>query len=219
MLKLLSETTIDRAAAPAAPLEPWRDVVAAPRALRILSFDIENRPLSYWYDGKCTAEVTAIACKFIDGAGMCACLGEVSMEAMLEGFRTWYDSADIVTGHYILGHDLGIINAMMVECDLPLLGPKLVSDTRKHLVKFSEIAKSQEALGALRVFKMKRSKEHMTQSDWREANRLTPEGIAETRRRVVGDVEQHIELRARLVERGYLKPPTMWSPGGVRVAA
>ena len=53
----------------------------------------------------------------------------------------------------------------------------------------------------------------MDQTKWRSANRLTPEGLALTRERVVGDVLQHIELRQRLLDLGYLCPPTLWSSG------
>lgn len=197
--------------------------IPAPARPRILDFDIENRPLSYWYDGRCTAEVTAIAAKWVDSdekpwLGMIdATINANDVGWMLSGFRHLYEQADIVTGHYILKHDLPIINGALIEYGLPMLGPKLVSDTRVHLARFSEIPKTQENLGYL--MRLEARKEHMTQGDWREANRLTPEGIAETRRRVVGDVEQHVELRAALIRRGLLGAPRWWNPGGSRVAA
>ncbi len=216
MLRLLPNATRPRAARIGTP-GPSFAALPSPRAKRILSFDIENKPLSYWYDGRCTAEVTAIAYKFVGGAGACGVLGEISMEAMLEGFRTWYDNADIVTGHYIRKHDLPIINAAMFENGLPLLGPKLTSDTRLDLARWSELPKSQEYLGD--AMDLAFPKEHMSQKEWREANRGTPEGLEQTRRRVIGDVEQHIEMRAALIGRGLLGPPRWWSPGGVKAAA
>ena len=51
---------------------------------------------------------------------------------------------------------------------------------------------------------------------WLQTNapeRLTPEGLAEVRRRVVGDVQQHIEMRAELLRLGYLAPPKVWKSG------
>ena len=51
-------------------------------------------------------------------------------------------------------------------------------------------------------------KVQMDQKKWREANRLTPEGIALTKERVVGDVIQHMELRNALIELGWLDPPS-----------
>jgi hypothetical protein len=50
----------------------------------------------------------------------------------------------------------------------------------------------------------------MNQVMWRAANRLTQEGFAYVRERVVGDVQQHIEMRKRLLELGYLRGPRMW---------
>jgi hypothetical protein len=53
----------------------------------------------------------------------------------------------------------------------------------------------------------------MNQVKWRSANRLTPEGLALVRERVVGDVQQHISLRRELLSLGYLKPARVWSSG------
>jgi hypothetical protein len=53
----------------------------------------------------------------------------------------------------------------------------------------------------------------MSQPDWREANRLTPAGLKETRRRVIGDVKQHKNLRDKLLEVGALGAPKMWYGG------
>jgi hypothetical protein len=36
------------------------------RKLRILDFDIENRPLSYWVPDRPSAEITAIAAGWVD---------------------------------------------------------------------------------------------------------------------------------------------------------
>jgi hypothetical protein len=55
-------------------------------------------------------------------------------------------------------------------------------------------------------------KEHMSQPEWREANRLTPWGLKHTKRRVAGDVRQHKELRLRLQQGRMLKAPRVWSP-------
>jgi hypothetical protein len=201
--------------APSRPLPMLAGLASERGELRVLDFDIENRPLSYWYDGKSTAEITAIAWWWIgeDAEPECYCLdrrGRASAVAMLEAFSAAYAEADLVTGHYIRRHDLPIIQAALVELELPLLGAKLSSDTRLDLVKFSDIAKSQEALGAM--LGLESPKVGMTQSDWREANRLTADGIDKTRGRVIGDVVQHAELRAALLERGLLRAPRTWRP-------
>ena len=236
MLRTLPNTTFYRPRADdkreeGPPLSPLVGI-AEPRAKRILSFDIENRPLSYWYDGNCTAEVTAIAWGWqvspaADPVIRCRALGDYEFEQqeenrfgaelrpvggaeMLTAFVHAYNEADIVSGHYIRKHDLPIINGALVEHGMAPLRPKLTSDTRLDLVRWKDLPASQEALGDM--LGLDSPKEHMSQAKWREANRLTPEGIAETRRRVIGDVRQHLELRAALLERGLLRAPRMWRP-------
>jgi len=36
------------------------------------------------------------------------------------------------------------------------------------------------------------------------------------RTRVVGDVQQHMEMRQRLLELDYLRPPSIWRSGSAR---
>lgn len=186
---------------------------SSPRKLRILDFDIENRPLSYWYDGNCTAEVTAIGCKWIgEPDAYVWLLGDSDLPDMLEAFRVLYDAADIVTGHYIRRHDLPILNGALTEHGLPKLASKMTHDTKLDLLKRSGISSSQESLGA--TLGLEHPKVQMDQQKWRNANRLTKEGRDLTRERVLGDVLQHIELRQRLMDLGYLGPPRVWQSGG-----
>lgn len=181
------------------------------RPLRILDFDIENKPLAYLGQDFTTSEVTAIAAGWADQKQIHVwCLGEVDSEEMLAGFRDLYDQADLVTGHFIRSHDLPIINGALIEFGLPSLGLKLTSDTKTDLVRRKGVSASQESLADM--LGVKAPKEGMSQTKWRAANRLTPDGIRETKRRVVGDVRQHKELRAALVAAGLLGPPRMWRP-------
>ena len=181
------------------------------RAARILDFDSESRPLSWFGGDFVTQEITAIAAQFIGEKRMyCWALGEVDTLTMLKGFRALYDQADILTGHFLRGHDLLVLQAAMLEFGLPLLGPKMVHDTKTGLPKMRGISKSQENLGAL--LHLKYPKVGMDQAKWRAANRLTPRGIRLTKERVRGDVRQHIELRENLMRRGALAPPRMWHP-------
>ena len=187
---------------------------------RILDFDIENRPLTYRGYEKTSAEVTAIAWRFIGEpeATLCFLLGSHTAEEMLTAFSKAWVEADMVTGHFIRGHDLGLVNAALIEYGLPTLSSKLTSDTCLDLVRFKELAKSQEALCAM--FGIERPKVHMTQEDWRVANgrggTISVESALRAWERVVGDVDQHIDLRHALLQRGLLRPPRMWNPGGIR---
>lgn len=181
--------------------------------LRILDFDIENRPLSYLGQDYTTAEITAIAACF-DGERktmQCWLLGRDEPEVMLESFRQMYDAADMVTGHYIRMHDLPIINGAMVERGLPCLAEKLTCDTKLDLVrKGSVFSASQENLSAM--LGLKAPKIHMNTVLWREANRLTPVGLKYAERRAVEDVIQHMALRRALVARNLLSAPKTWRP-------
>lgn len=183
---------------------------------RILDFDIENRPLTYWWGDKTTAEITAIAWGWADEDEI-----EVrtlapppddywTAQRMLLDFLRAYDEADVVTGHYIRGHDLPTINAHLIEMALPPLQSKLVIDTKTDLVKHANLSVSQQALGAM--LDVKYPKIAMPQTRWRDANRLTPEGREAAVQRVVGDVRQHKAMRLELTELGYLRPPKLWTP-------
>lgn len=181
------------------------------KSLRILDLDIENRPLSYWYDGKPTAEITAIATCWTQDitAIQVGLLGKELLEDILITFVKRYDEADAVTGHNIRSHDLPIINGALMEFGLPKLKPKLTCDTLKDMYRKGDIPASQEYLLAL--FDLS-PKVHMTQKDWREANRLTPEGIAKTEKRVKSDVLDHIQMRQKMLDLDLLKPMKLWRP-------
>lgn len=179
--------------------------------VRILDFDIENRPLAYLGPDFTTAEITAIAACWVGESGSMTwwLLGEDSPKAMLEGFRRLYNKADMVTGHYIRKHDLPIINGSMLELGLESLEEKLTSDTKLDLVKNGHvISASQENLSA--TLGVDAPKIHMNNAMWRESNRLTTRGLAYTRQRVVGDVVQHMAMRKILLERDLLHDPKVW---------
>lgn len=181
------------------------------KKLRILDFDIENRPLAYLGPDYTTAEVTAIAAKFVGETRMYTwLLGRHSPIEMLEGFRALYNKADLVTGHYIREHDLPVINGAMIELGLPPLADKMTCDTKIDLTSAKYISKSMENLAAM--LGLGYDKVHMSNAAWRVANRLTTEGLALTRARVEGDVNLHILLRERLIERDLLGAPQVWRP-------
>jgi len=195
---------------------PPLQIAIQSRPMRILDFDIENRPLSYLGSDFTTSEVTAIAWAWTDAPHDVTVylLGDMELPEILRRFRAAFDAADMVTGHYVRGHDLPMLNGALMECGMPALGDKLVSDTKVDLMRSKGLSLSQESLGAM--FRLEHAKESMNQSKWRAANRLTPEGLAEVRRRVTGDVVQHCELRAKLLEGGYLRPPQLWRSGSAK---
>lgn len=181
---------------------------------RVLDFDIENRPLSYWQPDRPTAEITAIASCWVNDLGSMEVLllGQITIEEMLGRFVERYNQADLVTGHFIRVHDLPIINGALMEQGLPTLRPKLTCDTKLDMFKKADIPATQEYLSEMMGLPVE--KVHMTQAKWRESNRLTPKGLEYTKKRVAGDVYQHIMMRESMLHHGMLRGPRMWNPGG-----
>jgi hypothetical protein len=187
------------------------------RAPRIMDVDSECRPLSYLGSDFTTSEITAIAWGFnheSDSRIRCTLLGRkrdggTTQQRMFDRFVAAWEEADIVTGHFLLLHDLPLFNGALLELNRPPLSAKFVSDTKVHLIGGKGVSKSQESLGD--IFHTTAPKIPMSQAKWRDANRLTASGLAETRKRVVGDVIQHRQLRTALIANGSLKPPVLWS--------
>ena len=180
-------------------------------APRILHFDIECRPLS-WYGGDfVTREITAIAALFRDeDEGYVWLLGVDDPVDMLLGFTELYDAADVVTGHFIRGFDLPNIQGALDEYRLEALGAKWTVDTKLDHHKRQGMSNSQENIAA--ELEIEAPKVQMNQPKWRAGNRLTPEGIAFTRDRAIGDVKQHVEMYDALQAEGRLGEGKVWSP-------
>ena len=204
--------TTPTAPAKAIQIAPMRVSVRS-RALRVLDFDVEARPLHWINSEYVSKEITAMAWAWCDEPQNVTCylLGETDPRVMLCEFVAAYNQADIVTGHFIRGYDLPMVQGALTEYQLPVLGKKLTQDTKIDLVRRQGLSSSQENLGAM--LNLEHDKVKMDQRKWRDANRLTPEGLAEVRKRVIGDVQQHIEMRQRLIGLGYLGPSVMWKSG------
>lgn len=179
---------------------------------KALVFDIENRPLSYWYDGRPTAEVTTVSWKWLGNDGVkTELMSGVGNKTLLSKFRPVYESAQIVVGHNIRSHDLPILNAAYLENGFDPLPPILTIDTYGDLLRYKDIPKSLEYLCEL--LECPFPKFHMTQHSWRQANRLHPDGLRLTRQRCEIDVRASEWCYLELIKRGWLvKPPKRWTP-------
>jgi DNA polymerase elongation subunit (family B) len=182
------------------------------RDLRVLDFDSECRPLHYseWRD---ESQITAIAWGWTDEKRVHHAVLEQDLSNerdMLAAFIKAYREADVVTGHYIVRHDLPLINDHCMRFGWGLLEPKRAQDTKTLLPRVKGLGLSQENLATL--YKLDRKKHHMNGRKWAGSNTLTPEGREEAFKRVVSDVEQHKQLRATLIAHGYLKPAVLWRP-------
>jgi hypothetical protein len=188
------------------------------RQLRVLDFDTECRPMHY-SEWRPESQITAYAWKWIgeDGPVHLRQLHHQPTDAamrewesmMLWDFANAYYAADIVTGHYVLRHDLPLINDHCMRLGLPLLGSKLVSDTKTLMPSVKALGLSQENLGDL--LRIDEKKHHMSGRKWAQANSLTDEGLAQSATRVIDDVLQHIAIRDEAVKRAWLGPPVQWS--------
>lgn len=187
-----------------------------------LCFDLENRPLAYWYDGQTTSEITAFGWK---------AAGDESVSTMVlcpdqtfeadDGTRYPYmkahelfgdvlAGAGVVYGHNIRRHDLPMLEAWRLRLRLPSLPALLTTDTCRDIPKRNGVSVSLENLAAM--YDLPVPKHRMTQPAWEQANQLRPDGISEARERVVGDVLLQEAVRRELVADGKLKAPRTWAP-------
>jgi hypothetical protein len=196
------------------------------RPTRALCFDLENRPLAYWYDGQTTSEITAFGWKWSDTDWVSSMLltnnGEFiwfegkhrpqffGANEAYEFFTDQLGRADVVYGHNIRRHDLPMLNAGLLRRGLDPLPELRTTDTCRDLPKRGGMSVSLENLAA--YLGLEGEKKSMNQPAWEDANRLTDGGIAAARERVVSDVLLQEKLRDELTRRDLLKPPRMWRP-------
>lgn len=179
---------------------------------KVLDFDTECRPMHY-SEWRPESQITGIAWSWMDGPRIDTLLLEQDLsneEEMIAEFVRVYDEADMVVGHYLRKHDLPLLNDHCLRLGLPLLQPKLVTDSMSDMTAIKALGKSQDNLSI--TFGLSAEKHHMTGADWRIANSLDPVGQAGTWERVRSDVKQNKQLYLYLKERGALKAPKLWRP-------
>lgn len=191
-------------------------------SLRLLCFDLENRPLAYWFDGETTAEITAIGWKWHDeqdanvfllrrdGKYLYNGSSAHAGRRAIQSFRDILTSAGVVYGHNIRTHDLPLFNAALLREGLDPLPELLTSDTLRDYPKRKYMSASLENLA--QMYGIEGEKQHMSQIAWETANRLEPSGLELARGRVVSDVLLQERLRGELVKRGLLGEPRKWRP-------
>jgi len=197
------------------------------KRLKMLGFDLENRPLAYWYDGMTTSEITAFGWKWSDDETVYTMLlsreGTFQFERSTESEPVWLSDkgayehfkevlreADVVYGHNIRRHDLPMLNAGLLRRQLSILPPLLTTDTLRDIPKRGGMSASLENLAS--YYGLEGEKKGMTQHMWEEANRLKPDGLELARQRVVSDVLLQETLRNKLASLEILGQPRMWRP-------
>lgn len=186
------------------------------RPIRILDFDIETMAAGFADPDWVPQKVTCIAWSWIgsDEVRVRTCGGSAGLyeepnlrRDLLADFLADYERADIVTGHNLLRFDLPVLNADAMRLGLPPLGPKLVQDTMR-LPRGKGFKKGQDNLaGLLRTYERKLA---LDWQQWEDA--YAEPGWPTVMDRARSDVIMHKEMRALLIERGWLKPAVVWHP-------
>ena len=190
---------------------------------RLLCFDMENRPLAYWYQGETTSEITAFGWKWAHESGVQTMLLRndgrfdslseygIPGDIAYERFRDILETADtIVYGHNIRKHDLPMFNAGLLRRQLRPLGTLTTTDTLRDIPKRGGMSASLENLATM--YGLRGEKYGMSQHMWEQANRLTDDGLGLARKRVEADVLLQEQLRNKLDELKILKPAKTWNP-------
>ena len=182
-LKLTPKNSQQEALRPSTLTSTPLSVLKSSREIRTkaLCFDLENRPLAYWYDGETTSEITAFSWKWTDEDVVYTLLlvrdGTFQFNRSDESDAVWLtevgaykrfvselESADLVYGHNIRRHDLPMLNAGLLRRQLPILKPLLTSDTLKDYPRRGGMSASLENLAA--YYGLEGEKLKMTQPMW-----------------------------------------------------
>jgi len=183
---------------------------------RVLDFDIETMAAGFADPQWVPQKVTCIAWSWVgsDEVKVMTCGGSVGLyerpkrrRLLLEVFLKDYAAADMVTGHNLLRFDLPILNADAMRLGLAPLTPVRVQDTMRVL-RTKGFKKGLDNLaGLVRTYERKLS---MDWQQWEDA--YAEPGWPVVMDRARSDVVMHKEVRAAMLERGWLRPPTWWRP-------
>lgn len=177
------------------------------RRLRILDFDCETRATGFGDPNWVPQEVTAIAWSWVGDEEVVCRLRCRGAKTMLRQFRRAYDEADVVTGHNIRRFDLPILNAEYLRFEMPSLGSKMTQDTLRDIVRTKGMKRDQDNLA--KMFGLRAQKLGMSWQDWQHA--YAERGWPQVEARVVSDVRSHKLMRTEMIERDWLRAPSVWS--------
>ena len=178
--------------------------------LRTLDFDIETVATGFGDPQWVPQKVTCIAWSWIgsDHVAWSTDLDETLSDLpMMDPFLEAYAEADMVTGHNLIRFDLPVLNGECLRRHMAPLGPKLVQDTMR-IVKTKGLKKGQDNVGAL--LRVPNPKMPLSWQEWQDA--YEEKGWKTVIDRCCDDVLKHKVMRQRMIDNGWLRPPTHWRP-------
>lgn len=186
----------------------------APVKMRVLDFDLETLAAGFadpqWVPQKIMVSAWSWIGEDIVHSAFCGPMGffdPVIRAESLVGLLDAIDEADMVTGHNLLRFDLPVLNAECLRMGLSPLEPILVQDTMR-LPKTKGFKKGQDNVSELLDVPIK--KQAMSWQEWEQA--YEEDGWKTAISRCTSDVAAHKIMRATMLDRGWLKTPTMWRP-------
>lgn len=180
--------------------------IATGRPLRILCFDLENKPGTYGPGDFTHGKVTALAAQFLtESEPVCWALRRARPKEMRRqalAFAKLWEQSDVVMGHYIRRHDIKLLQGMMDMLALPRLPDRRVIDTCVDMAKSAGYSKSLENQCAR--WGCPWEKVNMTEYDWEQAYDGIPWAVEKMKRRCTTDVRMNVWLYGEQRRRGLL---------------
>lgn len=189
-------------------------VTLTTKPLRILDFDVETLAAGFADPNWVPQKITCVSWSWVGEdkvtSEICSPMGFFKPELrapMVSALIKQISQADMVTGHNIIRFDLPVLNSECLRLGLEPLGSVLVQDTMR-LVKTKGFKKGQDNIGKL--LETAEQKLSLDWQGWEEA--YEKDGWKTIIERCESDVVMHKQMRLEMIERGWLKPPIMWSP-------
>lgn len=179
------------------------------RKLRAFCFDCEARPGPWIARDFTSKQMLSLAGRYEDEPAV-RYIGPGFTAAQLERWARPLREGPLVITHNGFNYDLPLVNGTLLRMGLEPLPPLLVHDTWQHLLKRGRAFSG--SLGNLCERFGVTAKGHMSENEWEAVYAGDREALKRLRTYNVGDVVATLELRAKLLSLGYLRPPRIWRP-------
>lgn len=195
-------------------LIPLQAPTLTEKKLRILDFDIETMAAGFADPNWVPQKITCVSWSWVDEEDVSVLIsGPMGFfkpelrKPMVQALVDQIKQADMVTGHNLLRFDLPVLNAECLRLGLDSLEPIRVQDTMR-IKKTKGFKKGQDNIG--RLLKTLEQKMALDWQGWEEA--YEEDGWQTIKDRCVSDVQMHKQIRLEMIERGWIKKETRWTP-------